>query len=313
MSDTPSLPPPPETDPLAPSSAPSAFDRAKLRKAALQARGELIAQRAEAARQDHRTLDTLFAAFERDVEVGGGLIAGALAYRFFIWLLPFGLVLVAGLGISADAASTTPIEAAKSLGLAGLVSQSIASAASGSSRWYALIVGVPILFWATRSVLRALIGAHRLVWTDLRAAAPRPTAKATARLLVLILGFFVFTGLAGAARASSFAGGLVASLLLVVPYAAFWLLISIRLPHRDADWKALIPGALVFGLGIQVVQLLTAYLIAPMSLSKQGTYGALGIAAALLLGLFMISRLMVGSAVLNATLWDMEKAERPAS
>ena len=44
--------------------------------------------------------------------------------------------------------------------------------------------------------------------------------------------------------------------------------------------------------------------IAPMALSKQGTYGALGIAAALLLGLFLISRLMVGAAVVNATLWE---------
>lgn len=44
-----------------------------------------------------------------------------------------------------------------------------------------------------------------------------------------------------------------------------------------------------------------------MALGKQGTYGALGIAAALLLGLFLIGRLMVGAAVLNATLWDRSR------
>jgi membrane protein len=307
VSDTPSLTPPPtETDPLVPGPAPSAFDRARARKAALQARAQEVARRAEKARADHKTLDGAFEAVARDVEVGGGIIAGALAYRFFIWLLPFALVLVAGLGIAADAAGDSPVDAAKTLGLAGLVSQSVASAASGANRWYALIVGVPVLLYLTRSVLRALIGAHRLVWTDLRAAAPRPTPKATLRLLGLMLAFFVLSGLAGAARAWSTGLGLVVTLLMIVPYTGFWLLVTLRLPHRDAGWKALLPGAIAFGIGIELIQVFTAFVIAPMSLSKQGTYGALGIAAALLFGLYLIARLVVGAAVINATLWDRE-------
>ena len=282
----------------------SRFERTRLRTEALQARARHIADRAEAERTRHSSLDATFEVVDRDVEVGGGIIAGALAYRFFIWLLPFALVLVAGLGIASDAASTTPTEAATRLGLAGIVSNSVATAAKSSGRWYALLVGIPVLFVATRSVLRVLIGAHRLVWTDLRAAAPRPTPRATARLLGLSLAFFLASGIAGAARAWSFAVGLVVSLVMIAPYAGFWLLVSIRLPHRDAGWMSLIPGALLFGVGIEVIQLVTAYVIGPMSLSKQGTYGALGIAAALLVGLFMISRLMVGTAVLNATLWE---------
>jgi uncharacterized BrkB/YihY/UPF0761 family membrane protein len=53
-----------------------------------------------------------------------------------------------------------------------------------------------------------------------------------------------------------------------------------------------------------------AYGITPWALAKQGTYGALGLAAALLVSLFLISRLVVGSAVVNATLW--ERSVRPA-
>jgi len=67
---------------------------------------------------------------------------------------------------------------------------------------------------------------------------------------------------------------------------------------------SLVPGALVFAAGVEVVQIVAAYLLAPYSLSKQGTYGALGIAATLLFGLYLISRLIVGAAVLNATLWE---------
>jgi uncharacterized BrkB/YihY/UPF0761 family membrane protein len=313
MSETPSLtPPPPETDPLVPGPAPSAFDRAKARKAAFQARAQQVADQAEDARAHHKTLDAAFEGFARDVEVGGGIIAGALAYKFFVWLLPFALVLVAALGITADAAGDTPTEAAKTLGIAGIVSQSIASAASGANRWYALIVGVPVLLYVTRSVLRALIGAHRLVWTDLAAAAPRPTPKATLRLLGLLLAFFAATALAGAARAWSTGPGVVITLLMMVPYTGFWLLVTMRLPHRDANWKGLLPGAITFGIGIVLIQVFTAYVIAPMSLTKQGTYGALGIAAALLFGLYLIARLMVGAAVINATLWDRHVRGRTA-
>ena len=285
----------------------------------MQARATEVADRAQAERANHKTLDTMFELVERDSEVGGGIIAGALAYRFFIWALPFALVLVAGLGLAADASSESPTQTAKHLGLAGLVSSSVASAAQGTARWYALLVGVPILFYVTRSVLRVMIGSHRLVWTDLRERAPRPTMKATAVFLGLVLGFFVISALAGAARSSSpFLVGVIVSLVMVVPYAGFWLLISLRLTHQTADWKWLLPGALVFGVGIELIQLAVAYVLAPLTLNKEGTYGALGIAAGLLLGLFYIARLMVGSAVLNATLWerhvrDMERKRAATS
>jgi uncharacterized BrkB/YihY/UPF0761 family membrane protein len=83
-----------------------------------------------------------------------------------------------------------------------------------------------------------------------------------------------------------------------------WLLVTLRLPHRDAVWTALIPGCLLVGLGVELLHVLAAYAFAPWAASRQGTYGALGIAAALLFGFFLVSRLVVAAAVLNATLWD---------
>ena len=80
------------------------------------------------------------------------------------------------------------------------------------------------------------------------------------------------------------------------------MLVSVRLPHQRTHWTALIPGALVFGVGIELLQVVIAYFITPYAIAKQGTYGALGVAAALLVTLFMISRLIVGAAVVNATL-----------
>jgi uncharacterized BrkB/YihY/UPF0761 family membrane protein len=265
-----------------------------------------LAQRAQRERERHRSVDAVFEMVERDGEVGGGIIAGALAYRLFIWLLPLALVAVAGLGFAADAASRSPEDAAESLGIEGLISNSIANAAESPNRWYALLIGIPVLLWTTRSLLRVLIGAHRLVWGDVRAAAPKPTAVATVRLLVLLLSFGIVTTLAGAVRAWSPGPGLVATLAALVGFAGLWLLISLQLPHRSATWVELIPGALLYGVGTEVLNVVVAYVITPWALAKQGTYGALGVAAALLFGLFLISRVAVAAAVVNATLWERQ-------
>jgi uncharacterized BrkB/YihY/UPF0761 family membrane protein len=282
----------------------SRLERARVRTAALQARAEHIGRRAQAERARHRSVDAVFDVAERDAEVGGGIIAAALAYRLFIWLLPVALVAVVGLGIAADAESESPESAADHLGVAGLVSSSVANAANSPNRWYALVIGIPLLVWATRGLLRVLIGAHRLVWLDVRAAAPRPTFVATFRLLALLLCYGVVTTIAAAVRGWSGGVGLLSTLLLAVPYAVIWLLVTLRLPHRDAVWTALIPGCLLVGLGVELLHVLAAYAFAPWAASRQGTYGALGIAAALLFGFFLVSRLVVAAAVLNATLWD---------
>lgn len=283
--------------------------RMRSRAAAVRGRVERLQQRAQEERGRHDSVDSVFAMADRDLEFGGGIIAGALAYRLFIWLLPLALVAVAGLGIAAEASSETPEEAAESLGVAGLVSNSIASAAKGSGRWYALAIGIPVLIYTTRGVLRVLIGSHRILWADVRSAAPKPTLVASLRLLVLLLCFPVASVVASAVRAWSPGIGVLATLVTILPYAGLWLLITLRLPHRAAAWTDLIPGALLFGFGIEAIQLVAAYVLAPYALAKQGTYGALGVAAALLLALYLASRLAVAAAVLNATLW--ERRTRP--
>jgi membrane protein len=286
------------------------FERTRLRVADTQRRATELGER---QRREHGSVDAAFDIVDRDGEIGGGIIAGALAYRLFIWLLPLALVAVAGLGIAADAADESPQEAADSAGVGGLISTSVSNAANSSGRWYALVVGIPILVYVTRSVLRALIGAHRLVWLQPRTATPKPTVGATLRLLGLLLAVPVVSTLATALRAHSSGLGVLGTLITVIPYAGIWLLAMVGLPHREAPWPALIPGALLFGLGVEVLQVVTAYFLVPYALAKQGTYGALGTAAALLFGLYLISRLIVAAAVVNATLWERRSSRERAA
>jgi len=269
----------------------------------LRARAQRYAERAEAIRRDHSSVDAVFVMADRDVEIGGGIMAGALAYRIFVWLLPFALVLVGGIGIAADASSESPATAAKTLGLQGIVSNSVAQASHGSSRWYAILIGIPILVWASRGLLKALIVVHRLIWGDLRREVPKPTVGATLRILVLLAAYFAIRE--GGRAVESWSGSFLLSMAFgLVMVFLWWLLVSIRLPHHGAPWQALIPGALIIALGLELIADIGTQLIAPRIASSQSAYGALGVAATLLLGLFLVSRLVVAAAVVNATAWE---------
>jgi uncharacterized BrkB/YihY/UPF0761 family membrane protein len=269
----------------------------------MRARAQRYVDRAEAFRREHSSVDAVYVMADRDIEIGGGIMAGALAYRIFIWLLPFALVVVGGIGIAADVSSESPASAAKSLGLQGIVSNSVAQASQGSSRWYALLIGIPILIWASRGLLKALIVVHRLIWGDLRREVSKPNVVATLRILLLMGIYFAIREGARAVEAwsGSFALSTVFGLVLVF---LWWLGVSIRLPHQGAPWQALLPGATIMALGMELISGIGTQLIAPRIATSQSTYGALGVAATLLLGLFLISRLVVAAAVVNATAWE---------
>ena len=261
-----------------------------------------LAERTQAERERHSSVDVTLTGIERDSDVGGGIMAGALAYRLFIWMLPFALVLVGVLGVVSDVTGEVPREAVAGTGLAGLVTKSVATAASGSNHWYALAVGLPVLVYVTRSLLRALIVVHRLVWTEQRERVPKPTWTATLQLLVVLVALFVVVPVTD--KLWPFPGdAIVVPVVDAILIALLWLAVIRRLPCRDAGWQGLAPGAVLFGVGAVLIGSLTYNLLGAYASQRESTYGALGLAAALLLGLFIAARLVVAAAVLNATLW----------
>jgi uncharacterized BrkB/YihY/UPF0761 family membrane protein len=69
-------------------------------------------------------------------------------------------------------------------------------------------------------------------------------------------------------------------------------------------WTALLPGALVLGLGLAAIHLTTVYFVSYKVSTSSETYGALGVAAAILLTLYLLGRLFVAGVILNTTLWE---------
>src|SRR5690349_23210500 len=103
-------------------------------------RGRRAQERLDATRARHASLDLGFMVVERDSDIGGALLAGALAYRLFVLLLPTALLLVSGLGLYAGAADKSPAEIARDAGINGLIGNEVASAASSRGRFLVFLL-----------------------------------------------------------------------------------------------------------------------------------------------------------------------------
>ena len=90
--------------------------------------------------------------------------------------------------------------------------------------------------------------------------------------------------------------------LAIVAFAAIWLLLEWLLPHGDAHWRELLPGALLVAVGVQLIHLGTVLFVAGRIERSSETYGSLGVAFTMLFWLFVVSRVIVASAMLNAAL-----------
>ena len=105
-----------------------------------------------------------FAIADRDRARLGGLLAGAVAYRFFLWLLPFGLMLVGVLGAVTDLNPEAVDEASEAVGLQGLLTGVLQDAA----RERRLVVRDPIGLFGTLyagiGAVRALRVTHAAAW-----------------------------------------------------------------------------------------------------------------------------------------------------
>jgi uncharacterized BrkB/YihY/UPF0761 family membrane protein len=276
----------------------------RARAEATRVRAEMMRRRIEDRRDRNRGVDIAFTAFEHDRDAGGSLLAGAIAYRMFLWTLPVALVLVGGLGFLSSENPDDPGKAVRDAGIGSIPAQSVNQAARSSTRawWVVVIVGLVLLYLASVALVKALWVAHALVW-HMPGTRIQSKPRLAGMFLLACIAIAAATSLAAVVRNASGTNGLIAMIADIVVYTAVWFGLSMQFPHRDAPWAALIPGAILFGVGIQVLHLVSVYYLSARLSSASVLYGALGAAAALLLGLYLVGRLMILSAQLNEAIW----------
>jgi uncharacterized BrkB/YihY/UPF0761 family membrane protein len=272
-------------------------------------RARILRRRVDAARAEHSSIDLGLTIVERDSSIGGGLLAGAIAYRLFVLLLPSALLFVSGLGLYADTVDKSTNTVAKEAGLHGLIASEVAQTASSGSRWIVFVLMVPVVLYAIVKLYRAIAITHAIVWHG-SGRGTRVTGKGVGLLGVALLACVVAAEIVGWIRRHDQLVGLSSLLVYTVLVGAGWLAVSLQLPHRGVRWTALVPGALVFGAGLLFVNVFNVYVTTRLVEGRANTYGALGIAAALLLSLVLVGRLILISAELNAAVDERRSGGR---
>ena len=188
--------------------------------------------------------ETGWRVWRRDQEIAGSVLAAALAYRVFIWLLPLALVLVAGFGFTG--ASFTS-HALSDLGVTNYVSQSVSNTARAGS-WFGRVViiisGTIVFLYESYVLLRTLRAISAFAWHMRVRPLRRPAQQVLFFLgisLVLVVGLALTNKIAGSLF---FPLGLIvaiASLLAIVP--AYVVMVSmVLLPNPGSQVDRLLPG-----------------------------------------------------------------------
>jgi uncharacterized BrkB/YihY/UPF0761 family membrane protein len=254
------------------------------------------------AREQHATVRLAAQAFESDRRRAGGLLAGGLAYRIFLWQIPLALFLVTAFGLATELSGDDPADLARKTGmtaaLAGAISQAVA--ASDSARWWLLSLGAFLTVWAGRGVYRGVRLVSELAW-DIRA--PRGSAL-KGSLAVTGFGLLAVALQAFLPKISQTLGlpAVVRFVLGLILASSLAFAVLRLLPRADAPWTSVVPGAVLTGVGMRLLGLGVSTYFAYRLDHSNDLYGALGLAVVMMLFLFLVARLFVAAQFLNATL-----------
>ena len=251
------------------------------------------------------------AAIGRDRQHGGGLLAGALAFRLFGALLPLALLLAVAFGYAATVERDAASEASEATGISEALLMEVAESSklSTGTRWVVMAGAVFALLWAAIWAARAIRAVHNIAWTGGVERMGQPIRGALV-LIGAIAAVGAVIGGANAAREQLGTVGLVIALGVTFAFFGIWLWMEWMLPHGEAPLRALIPGAILVAVGIQAVHLTTALFIGAKVARASATYGSLGVAFTVLAWLYILSRIIVASAMLNAARWE-RRVQRP--
>ncbi|TWP49453.1 hypothetical protein FKR81_23140 [Lentzea tibetensis] len=262
-----------------------------------------LRHRVMSAAEGNRTVAVGVAVVRRDVEAGGTLLAGALAFRLFIWLLPCGLLLAAVLGFTATTGHSAD-ELSQTAGMSPLTVNIIGQvgAQAERGRYITAALGLGLMAWAGLALGRVLDRIHDRVWRSRSDRGIKPALARAARYNLVLLAIIVVNITGPVVVAAT---GLPAALIGLPVLATYVVLAAIMLSVEwPPRWRQARPGGLLVALGAEGLHLV-AVLYLPGRLARASQlYGTLGVAAAILVWLALIARLVVIGQVLNAVLTD---------
>jgi uncharacterized BrkB/YihY/UPF0761 family membrane protein len=272
-----------------------------------------VAAKAEDLRSRRASVRTAYLAYDHDRRHGGALLAGGLAYRFFIWLLPASLFLASVVGVAGDVASKSPGDVANHIGLGASLTVLVAKAAqeTGKASWVLLFFGLFLMLWAGMSVWKALRLVSSVAWQMRPTSSPR-LVRASVVFCVVGIGLLLSPLLIHLLRTGPFITDILGSVLIVVALGALSIWMMMSLPHPDGvGWTTFVPGAALFSVSIEVLRVVTSIYFV-WRLANSSLYGAFSVAAIFMAWLYLIGRVVVGALALTAARWQQRHLLPPA-
>jgi uncharacterized BrkB/YihY/UPF0761 family membrane protein len=302
-------------EPGAPGAPPGRVARARATVEHGRSRAEAAFRRLESARRTSTVVDAGFDIYDRDNTAGGPVLAGALAFRLFVFVVPYVFVLLTIAGSAANLQQKSAGDVARDAGLTGIIAKSIADTKRQSDgvQIASLVVGTYALYLAARSVVKTTRAVHALAWR-VRLRRLKRSWRGAVLLIGVVVATSAFAQGANALRGEGILAAVWVTILTCVIWGGAWLGLSLLLPRDPrAPWTALIPGALLFGIVVSLMHFVTVVYFSRKLSSASDTYGAIGAAIAILLALYLIGRAIAASAVLNATIWERKQQDRAAA
>jgi membrane protein len=243
---------------------------------------------------------------KRFAELQGGQIAAFVTLSLFLSLFPLMLMATAVLGFLASGKADLAGDIVNKLGVSGEAAKTVQDAivAAERSRKSASVVGFLGLLWASLGVVSSMQAAIDRAW-QAKGRGMRDKLYAVEWLVgagILMAASFVLTGLVvGVLPGWAAPVGILVTVALNV--LLFWWTFKI-LGRTHVGWRPLLPGALLAGIGLQVLTTFGAYYVPRAVASSSALYGSIGVVFALLAWLFFFGRLVVYASVLNVVLYE---------
>ncbi|MEN9645376.1 MAG: hypothetical protein RL238_2045 [Actinomycetota bacterium] len=273
---------------------------------------DLVRQRAEtlgvdakqrwvSASEAKTSVNVAEALYRRDALAFGSVLGSAIALRMFLFIIPANVTIIAlSRVIHFSNAFDDTFSSSPTTG-------PMATALFGISRWQALGVmlsSAVITLWAGRSLARVLSVSSGAAW-GLTINEAKQKMKSMGALIgvffVSVAANIVFTAIRDH---TGIALGFVVWVTVFACFSVMWFVVMITLPRTTSDPGALLPGAALFGLGYAALQWFMQYYL-PLRIERTSdTMGQTATTVAVLGNFFFVGRLMSGSFVFTAVIYE---------
>ncbi len=245
---------------------------------------------------------------KRWLSTNASILAGHLAFRFFLFLVPTAVVLVSFLGFAASGGTADIESTSSSLRLSGPLARAL-STTSADTEGTHVQLGLAGLFGIVIAGF-SLVAALRTVFAAVWGVSPKAHKRSRLLTLLGIIMLVVILVAANALRRRLMAEGLIFTTMGVVAMLAvnglFIGALTWLLPRRGDRWVDLAPSTIVGGIGLTALNTGAAWYFTDKLESQSETYGALGITLTLLTYLFVWGEVLVLSAIAGAVWYDRD-------